>query len=64
MLLSTVGVLVTAFSIGYFIHWITDFSLTEGLLVGSIISSTDAAAVFSILRSRNIHLKHNLAPTL
>ncbi|XWN35636.1 MAG: potassium/proton antiporter [Roseivirga sp.] len=64
VLLSTVGVLVTAFSIGYFIYWVTDFNLVEGLLVGSIISSTDAAAVFSILRSRNIYLKHNLAPTL
>ncbi len=64
VLLSTVGVLATAFSIGYFIYFITDFTLVESLLVGSIISSTDAAAVFSILRSRNIHLKHHLAPTL
>lgn len=64
VMLSTVGVLATAFSIGYFIHWITDFSLTEGLLMGAIVSSTDAAAVFSILRSRNIHLKNNLAPLL
>jgi len=64
VLLSTVGVLVTAFGIGYFIYWVTDFNLVESLLVGSIISSTDAAAVFSILRSKNMHLKHNLAPTL
>jgi len=64
ILLSTAGVLATAFSIGYFIYLVTDFSLIEGLLVGSIISSTDAAAVFSILRSRNIYLKHHLAPTL
>jgi potassium/hydrogen antiporter len=64
VLLSTVGVLVTAFGIGYFIYWVTDFNLVESLLVGSIISSTDAAAVFSILRSKNIHLKHNLTPTL
>ena len=62
--LSTVGVLVTAFSIGYFISWITDFSLIQGLLVGSIVSSTDAAAVFSILRFRHLSLKANLAPTL
>jgi len=64
ILLSTVGVLVTAFGIGYFIYWVTDFSLVESFLVGSIISSTDAAAVFSILRSKNMHLKHHLAPTL
>ena len=64
MLLSTIGVLVTAFGIGYFTYWVTDFNLIESLLVGSIISSTDAAAVFSILRSKNMHLKHHLAPTL
>ena len=64
ILLSTLGVLVTACTIGYCIYLITDFSLIEGLLVGSIVSSTDATAVFTILRSRNIHLKANLAPTL
>ena len=64
VLLSTLGVLITASTLGYFIYLITDFSLLEGLLVGSIVSSTDATAVFSILRSRNIHLKAKLAPTL
>ena len=64
ILLSTVGVLVTAFTIGYFIYWTTPLNLTEGLLMGAIVSSTDAAAVFSILRSKSIHLKNNLAPTL
>ena len=64
VLLSTIGVLVTAFSIGYFIYVITDFNLIESLLVGAIVSSTDAAAVFSILRSKNLQLKANLSPTL
>eukprot|EP01132_Coremiostelium_polycephalum_P000025 gene25-35_t len=64
ILLSTVGVLITAIGIGYFIYWVTDFSLVEGMLVGAIVSSTDAAAVFSILRSKNLHLKANLGPTL
>lgn len=64
VLLSTIGVLVTALSVGYFIYWITDFGFIEGLLLGAIVASTDAAAVFSILRSRNIHLKENLVPTL
>jgi cell volume regulation protein A len=64
VLLSTIGVLLTAFSIGYFIYLVTDFSLLEGLLMGSIVSSTDAAAVFSILRTKNLQLKANLAPTL
>lgn len=64
IVLSTVGVLLTAVSVGYFVHLITPFSLYEGLLLGAIVSSTDAAAVFSILRSRNLALKHNLRPTL
>ena len=62
--LSTLGVLLTAVSLGLFVWAITDFTLFEGLLLGSIVSSTDAAAVFSILRSKKMGLKHNLRPTL
>ncbi len=62
--LSTVGVLLTAIILGTFIWLITDFTIYEGLLLGSIVSSTDAAAVFSILRSKNLALKNNLRPTL
>ncbi len=62
--LSTIGVLLTAIIIGFFVHWITDFSLLEGLLLGSIVSSTDAAAVFSILRTKSIGLKGSLRPLL
>jgi cell volume regulation protein A len=62
--LSSVGVLLTAVSVGVFVSLLTDFSLYEGLLLGAIVSSTDAAAVFSILRSRNLALKSNLRPTL
>jgi cell volume regulation protein A len=62
--LSTLGVLLTATSIGLFVHLVTDLSLLEGLLLGSIVSATDAAAVFSILRTRNIGLKGNLRPLL
>lgn len=64
IVLSTVGVLLTAVSVGYFVHLTTPLTLYEGLLLGAIVSSTDAAAVFSILRSRNLALKHNLRPTL
>lgn len=63
-LLSTLGVFLTAISVGFFVHWTTTFSLYEGLLLGAIVSSTDAAAVFSILRSKNLALKHHLRPTL
>lgn len=62
--LSTVGVLLTAILTGLFIHWVTDFTLFEGLLLGSIVSSTDAAAVFSILRSKSLRLKNHLRPIL
>lgn len=62
--LSTLGVLFTATGVGLFVWLITDFTIYEGLLLGAIVSSTDAAAVFSILRSKNIALKTNLRPTL
>ena len=62
--LSTLGVLFTAISVGIFVWLITDFSIYEGLLLGGIISSTDAAAVFSILRSKSLALKSKLRPTL
>ena len=62
--LSTLGVILTAGIIGIFVHLITDFSILEGLLLGSIVSATDAAAVFSILRTRSIGLKGNLRPLL
>lgn len=62
--LSTLGVLITAFSVGFFVNYVTDFTIYESLLLGSIVSSTDAAAVFSILRSKSLALKSNLRPTL
>lgn len=63
--LSTAGVLLTAISTGLFVHWVVPgFTLFEGLLLGSIVSSTDAAAVFSILRSKSLKLKNNLRPIL
>ncbi|WP_416448480.1 potassium/proton antiporter [Leeuwenhoekiella sp. A2] len=62
--LSTLGVLLTAISLGSFVWFVTDFTIYESLLLGSIVSSTDAAAVFSILRSKSLALKTNLRPTL
>ena len=46
--LSTIGVLLTSMSLGGFVYWITDLSLLESMLLGAIVSSTDAAAVFSV----------------
>lgn len=62
--LSTLGVLLTALTLGLFVWYITDFTFYESMLLGSIVSSTDAAAVFSILRSKSLALKANLRPTL
>src|SRR5690606_13977272 len=41
IVLSTVGVLLTAILVGLFVTWVLNFSLYEGLLVGGIVSSTD-----------------------
>jgi cell volume regulation protein A len=60
ILLSTVGVLISALIVGYFASLILQVSLIEGFLLGAIVSSTDAAAVFSILRSRAIGFKYRL----
>ncbi|MEM0518332.1 MULTISPECIES: potassium/proton antiporter [Aequorivita] len=62
--LSTLGVFLTAIGLGTFVYYVTDFTIYESLLLGSIVSSTDAAAVFSILRSKNLALRANLRPTL
>ncbi len=64
LVLSTLGVLITAMIVGYAAVVFLKFSLLEGLLLGSIVSSTDAAAVFNVLRSRRISLKGNLKPIL
>jgi len=63
--LSIFGVLFTAIFLGVFI-WlvIPEFSLVEGMLLGSIVSSTDAAAVFAVLRSPNMGLRGGLRPML
>lgn len=65
LVLSTLGVLLTAVTLGLFVYWVVGgFTIYESLLLGSIVSSTDAAAVFSILRAKNMSLKTNLRPTL
>ncbi len=64
LLLATVGVLITAVVIGICVMLIFNTSFLWGLLIGSIISSTDAAAVFSILRTGNLELKGTIKPLL
>lgn len=62
--LATVGVVLTAGLVGAFIVLILDFSWLQALLVGAIVSSTDAAAVFAIMRSRGVGLKGDLKPLI
>ena len=62
--LSTLGVFLTAALVGLFASYVLGFSIYEGLLLGAIVSSTDAAAVFSILRSKNFGLKGTIRPLL
>ncbi len=64
VILSTIGVMLTAIIVGYAAYYVLDFSLLEAMLLAAIISSTDAAAVFSILRSKQISLKGDLRPLL
>jgi cell volume regulation protein A len=62
--LSTIGVLVTALLIGVFVAWVQGFSFLEGLLLGAIVSSTDAAAVFMVLRARKTKIPRRLIQLL
>lgn len=63
-LLSTLGVVLTALITGLFCHFILKMNLLESLLLGSVMSSTDAAAVFYILKAKKLNLKNGLASIL
>jgi len=63
-ILSTFGVVITAGLVGLFAWGVLGFAATTAFLVGAIISSTDAAAVFSVLRGRGVGLKGNLKSLL
>ena len=63
-LLSTVGVALTAALVMLFCHFALRMGWLRSLLMGSVISSTDAASVFNILRSRHLNLRYHTAPLL
>lgn len=71
IILATLGVLLTAFITGGFIYYLSlhffptfNLSFLESLLLASVMSSTDSASVFSILRGKGVRLKKNLRPLL
>lgn len=71
IVLATLGVLLTTFITGGFVYLIAQWifpeshaNLTGCLLLAAVMSSTDSASVFNILRSKNLNLKHNLRPLL
>ena len=59
VVLSTLGVACTAGSVAVFVHLVFHLSWAESLLIGSVISSTDAASVFNILRTKKLALKEH-----
>ena len=69
-LLSTAGVLLTILFSGVFIWLVSDaaipvsVSLTGCFLLAAVMGSTDSASVFSVLRSKKLHLRENLGPML
>ena len=64
VLLASVGVIVTAGLTGLFCHFALRWGWEVSFLLGAVVSSTDAASVFSILRSKKLGLRNNTAPML
>ena len=62
--LATTGVVISALVMGVLAGAVLGFSLIDGLLLGAIVASTDAAAVFAVLRSKSVGLKGKLKPLL
>lgn len=63
-ILATVGVFLTAALTGLFCCFVLGWNWKESMLLGAVVSSTDAATVFSILRNRKMGLKENSGPML
>ena len=59
ILLSSLGVILTSLIVGIFCYYVLKFGFLESMLMGAVISSTDAASVFSILRYKKLNLKYN-----
>ncbi len=62
--LATVGVVVTAVLGGAFAMWLFDLTPLQGFLIGAVVASTDAAAVFFLVRTGGLQLKTRVGMTL
>lgn len=62
--LASLGVILTAGLSGVFLYYVAGYDLRLSLLIGSVIASTDAAAVFSVLRAKDLSLRGELQPVL
>lgn len=64
VLLSTLGVVITALITALLCFWFLGFTWQESFLVGAVLSSTDAASVFAILRRKKLNLRDGTASLL
>ena len=62
--LATVGVVLTSALVGGVVAWLFDQPATQGLLLGAVIGSTDAAATFLLQQQRGVKLKGRVGETI
>jgi len=64
LLLATLGVVITAALTGVAAHWLLGLGTVASLLLGAVVASTDAAAVFFLLRAGGLQLRARIGATL